>query len=100
MNETVRLGGEKTTFIKKIDLLLNNTPLDQLDDEQTSDECIKSFWRMYAANGQANNIFSSSLSYADFRRSNFFACFDLSTSNKSGTNYVVPSIRIGHVRTR
>ena len=26
--------------------------------------------------------------------------YDLSTSGKSGTNYVIPSIRIGHLRVR
>ena len=30
----------------------------------------------------------------------FFAVYDLSTSGKCGTNYVIPAIRIGHLRVR
>ena len=30
----------------------------------------------------------------------FFSVYDLSTSGKCGTNYVIPSIRIGHLRVR
>lgn len=30
----------------------------------------------------------------------FFAVYDLSTSGRSGTNYVIPSIRVGHLRTK
>jgi hypothetical protein len=35
-----------------------------------------------------------------FRTGFFFGVYDLSTSGKCGTNYVIPSIRIGHLRIR
>ena len=34
------------------------------------------------------------------RKGYFFAVYDLSTSSKCGTNYVIPSIRIGNLRVR
>ena len=37
-------------------------------------------------------------SYDDFRNGYFFLIYDLSTSGKSGSNYVVPSIRVGNLR--
>jgi hypothetical protein len=35
-----------------------------------------------------------------FRRGYFFGVYDLSTSGKCGTNYLIPSIRVGHLRLR
>lgn len=99
VNERVT-GTSKTVYLKKIEVLLNNMPLDQLDDSQTEDECIKSFYRMFDANGQANSLFSNSLNYKDFRRAYFFSCYDLLTSSKCGTSYVVPQIRVGNIRFR
>ena len=34
------------------------------------------------------------------RKGFFFGVYDLSTSGKCGTNYVIPAIRIGHLRVR
>lgn len=65
---------------------------------QTEDECVQSFWRMYATNGFINTINSCSINYDDFKNGSYFACFDLTTSGHCGTNYVIPSIRVGHVR--
>lgn len=83
----------KTVFIQKIEVLLNSTPIDQIEDNQTQDECIQSFWRMYAFNGQLNSLHTCGISYDEFRRGNYFAVYDLSTSGRCGSNYVVPSIR-------
>jgi hypothetical protein len=38
--------------------------------------------------------------YNFFRNGFFFAVYDLSTSGRSGTNYVIPSIRVGHLRVK
>jgi hypothetical protein len=40
--------------------------------------------------------------FLSFLRSSgyFFAVYDLSTSGKCGSNYVVPSIRVGNLRIR
>jgi hypothetical protein len=35
-----------------------------------------------------------------YRNGYFFAVYDLSTSGRSGTNYVIPSIRVGHLRVK
>lgn len=92
--------GESNLYIKKIELLLNQTPIDQLSDEATGDECINTFFRMFSTNGQINSLFTNSISYDEFRKGYFFMCYDLSTSSKCGTNYLVPSIRVGHLRFR
>lgn len=99
-NEDVQGLVTKTVFIKNIELLLNSTPIDQIDDQQTEDECLKTYWRMFNSNGQVNSLFSNSISYEDFRGGYFFAVYDLSTSGKANSNFVIPSIRIGHLRIR
>lgn len=53
---------------------------------------------MYATNGFINSINTCSLTYEDFKHGYYFACYDLTTSGRCGTNYVVPSIRVGHLR--
>jgi hypothetical protein len=90
----------QTIYISKIECFLNNTPIDHVEDKQNADECIQMFWRMYNFNGQLNTLQSNGISYDDFRKGFFFAVYDLSTSGKCGTNYVVPAIRVGHLRLR
>ena len=90
----------KTIYIKKLDCQLNSNSLDQVEDRPNEDECMQMYWRMFKFNGQLNTLFTNGISYDDFRNGYFFAVFDLSTSGKSGTNYVVPSIRVGHLRIR
>ena len=90
----------KTIYIKKIDCQLNSNSIDQVEDKPNEDECMQMYWRMFKFNGQLNSLFTNGISYDDFRNGYFFAVFDLSTSGKSGTNYVVPSIRVGHLRIR
>lgn len=46
-----------------------------------------------------SNYFFQVLSYF-CRRGYFMSCYDLSTSSKCGTNYVVPTIRSGHLRIK
>jgi hypothetical protein len=38
--------------------------------------------------------------FAKFSSGFFFAVYDLSTSGKCGSNYVIPSIRVGNLRIR
>jgi hypothetical protein len=83
----------KKIYLKKIELQLNGQKMDQLEDSLTEDECIQSFWRLSTFNGQMNSLFANSISYNDFRENAFMLTYDLSTSGKCGTNYVVPTIR-------
>lgn len=57
----------ETFYIKKIDLTLNGSPIDQIDDLQSEDECMASFFRMYVNNGQMNTLYSCGITYEDFR---------------------------------
>ena len=58
---------EKHVFIRKIEVLLNGTPLDQVEDKENEDECMQAYWRMFAFNGQINSLFTNGISYDDFR---------------------------------
>ena len=71
-----------------------------VEDKSNKDECMQMFWRMYFYNGQLNSLTTNGISYDDFRNGFFFGVYDLSTSGKCGTNYVVPAIRVGHFRMR
>jgi hypothetical protein len=95
-----RLNNEKNVYIKRLDCFLNSVSIDQIEDKQNEDECIQAYWRLFQANGQINSIVTNGISYDDFRNGFFFAAYDLSTSGKSGTGFVVPSIRVGHLRMR
>ena len=52
---------EKYVFIRKIEVLLNGSPIDQVEDKQTQDECIQSYWRMFTFNGQMNSLFTNGI---------------------------------------
>jgi hypothetical protein len=90
-------AAQKTIYIKRIDCQLNTNSLDQVEDKANEDECMQMYWRMFKFNGQLNTLFSNGISYDDFRNGYFFAVYDLSTSGKCGTNFVVPSIRVGMI---
>ena len=52
---------EKTVYIRKIEVLLNGTPIDQVEDKQNEDECIQAYWRMFTFNGQMNSLFTNGI---------------------------------------
>ena len=91
---------ETTVYIKKIDLKINSSPIDQIDDKQTEDECLNSYFRLCQTTGVLNSPYTNGISYYDFRNGQFLSCYDLSTSSKCGTNYVIPTVRSGHLRIR
>jgi hypothetical protein len=59
---------KKNIFISKIELCLNQNKIDQIEDNQTEDECMQAYWRMSAFNGQMNNQHSAGITYDDFRQ--------------------------------
>ena len=52
---------KKFVFIRKIELLLNGSPIDQVEDKQNKDECIQAYWRMFTFNGQMNSLFTNGI---------------------------------------
>jgi|FrelakmetLWP11LW_1041352.scaffolds.fasta_scaffold19746_1 hypothetical protein len=90
----------KKIWIQKIDCQFNGNSIDSIEDNATEDQAMQQFWRMYYFNGQINSLFSSGLTYNDFLKGYFFSVFDLSTSNKAGSSFLVPAIRVGHLRMR
>ena len=58
---------EETFFLKNVELTLNGTLIDQIEDSQTEDECMASYFRLYYNNGQMNSLYSCGISYDDFR---------------------------------
>ena len=53
----------KYVFIRKIEVMLNGTPLDQVEDKQNEDECIQAYWRMFTFNGLMNSLFTNGIRY-------------------------------------
>ena len=52
---------DREVFIKKIEVLLNGSPIDQVEDKQNVDECIQAYWRMFTFNGQMNSLFTNGI---------------------------------------
>lgn len=64
---------------------------DQLDTEETEDDCIVTYWKMFNNSGFTENVpFTNGLTYDDFRKGNYFVVFDLSTSSKCGSSNLIP----------
>ena len=51
----------KKVYIRKIEVLLNGSPIDQVEDKQNADECIQAYWRMFTFNGQMNSLFTNGI---------------------------------------
>ncbi len=51
----------KTIFIRKIEVTINGTPVDQVEDKQNEEECMQAYWRMFAFNGQINSLFTNGI---------------------------------------
>ena len=91
---------KKTIYIQKVDCQFNGNSIDSIEDKATVDQAMQQFWRMYYFNGQLSSLFSNGLTYSDFLKGYFFCVYDFSTSNKAGSSYLVPAIRVGHLRMR
>jgi hypothetical protein len=91
---------KKTIFIQKVDCQFNGNSIDSIEDKASVDQAMQQFWRMYYFNGQLNSLFSNGLTYSDFLKGYFFCVYDFSTSNKAGSSYLIPAIRVGHLRMR
>jgi hypothetical protein len=57
----------KTIFLKRVELTINGSPVDMIEDKQTEDECIQMYWRMFKYTGQMNSLATNGISYSDFR---------------------------------
>jgi hypothetical protein len=62
-----RLAATKRVHLTKIQCLLNNAPIDMVEDFQTEDECMQAYWRMFTFNSQMNSLFTNGISYDEFR---------------------------------
>ena len=80
-----------TCYIKSIKLSVNGLVLDSLHGKGSRDSCMVEFFRL-------NKYTGMSIDYKDFKESKYIAAFNLSTSNTSGMDFLVPSIRAGQVR--
>lgn len=60
------LGEKKQVFIKKIEVLLNGSPIDQVEDKQNEDECMQAYWRLFTFNGQMNSLFTNGIRQLHF----------------------------------
>jgi hypothetical protein len=73
--------------------------LDSLHGKGSQDCCMVDFFRLNKYTGMSNTFLTSnSIDYKEFKESQYIAAFNLSTSNTSGMDFLVPSIRAGQVR--
>jgi len=56
---------------------------------------MQQYFRMFYFNGLINSPFTNGISYQDFRNGYFFSTMDLTTSGKAGSNFVIPTCRLG-----
>lgn len=54
-------------WVRKVQLLLNGSPLDQLDTEEQEDEAIRTYFKMMYNSGFSDGLFSNGISYSAFR---------------------------------
>jgi len=61
------------------------------DPEETEDDCLLTYWRMFSNGGFSDNVpFTNGITYEDFRKGNYFVVFDLSTSSKCNSSQLIP----------
>jgi len=73
----------------------------QLDPDETEDECIMTYSKFFLNSGFSDNLpFTNSITYDDFRNGYYFCVFDLSTSSRSTSSGLIPSVRVGHLRLK
>ena len=69
---------------------------DALRGTQTEDQCMQDFLRLYQTNQQLNSLFTSGISYEEFKHGFHIAAYDLTTSMDGGTEaFTSPAIRVG-----
>jgi hypothetical protein len=54
-------------WISNIKVTLNNNLIDQIDDSQSEDECLNSYYRLCQTTGVLNTPFSNGIGYEAFR---------------------------------
>ena len=70
--------------------------LDQLESEQTSDQAVHDFLRLYSTNQMANSLFTNHITYDDFLSGFHVVAYDLTSAQDSGsTAFTSPSVRVG-----
>jgi hypothetical protein len=67
LRSELRLGSTKTVHLTKIQCLLNNAPIDMIEDFQSEDECMQAYWRLFTFNSQMNSLFTNGITYDEFR---------------------------------
>jgi hypothetical protein len=66
--EATELEDTKTyVWISNIKVTLNNNLVDQIDDSQSEDECLNSYYRLCQTTGVLNTPFSNGITYEEFR---------------------------------
>jgi hypothetical protein len=61
LNYPNQFTDSKKVYIRKIEVLLNGSPIDQVEDKQNADECIQAYWRMFTFNGLMNSLFTNGI---------------------------------------
>jgi len=71
-NDASIADDETLVWISNIKVTINNAPVDQIEDSQTEDECLNSYFRLCQTIGVLNSPFASGISYDAFRYLNIY----------------------------
>lgn len=63
---------KKFVYIRRIEVLLNGSPLDQVEDKENEDECIQAYWRLFTFNGQMNTLFTNGIRHKQTLSLNYY----------------------------
>jgi len=67
-NDALAISDNKAfVWISNIKVTLNNALIDQIDDSQSKDECLNSYYRLCQTTGVLNSPFANGISYDQFR---------------------------------
>lgn len=78
-NETTQVVTSAPFWVKEIRITIDGKPLDVLNDKFTKYDCSSAFFR-FCRYLNMDGIYSTALSYDDFKRSYFFAVYSLNTT--------------------
>ncbi len=88
-----------SVFVEKVRVTLNGEHVDGLDiSKGTLNEDLTNFMRLHYFMGFMTSRTGNTFTYEEFLSGFYFLFYDLSTSAEALDDYIVPSVRQGHLR--
>lgn len=88
-------GATSTIWLTKLQLELNGQPVDQFNTDQTEEQAMGDFNRLYMTCGLTNALNSNNIRYDAFLGGTFISAWDLSTTGSVSNSYALPNTKTG-----